>query len=290
MQPANRPQDSARSALLVTAAELQAELAIGSVKLVDASWHLPGQARDGRSEFLEQRLPGAVFFDIDTIADSSSGLPHTLASAAEFAHQVEQLGLCDDDDMVVYDSLGLFSAPRVAWNLRFMGASKVRVLDGGLPAWIQAGGKLETGNHVLPEPGHFTVRPGHCVTADRHALAQHLNEGTARVIDVRSADRFAGRVAEPRVGLRAGHMPGAINVPFVELLDQGYLASNETLAKRFTQAGIGTDDLVITSCGSGVTAAIALLALECTGHKRCALYDGSWSEWGACSDTPVVTD
>ncbi len=290
MPHSQSPEGGARSALLITAVELQAEFTTRTVKYVDASWHLPFQSRDSRLEYLERRLPGAVHFDIDTIADSASGLPHTLASPREFSRHMQQLGLSNDDEIVVYDTLGLFSAPRVAWNLRSMGASRVCVLNGGLPAWIQAGGALATGAPEVPSAGQFQAAPSEGSTADRHAVAQHLADGTARVLDVRAADRFSGRVAEPRAGLRSGHMPGAINLPFTELLDKGHLIGNEALVRRFTQAGINEDDLVIASCGSGVTAAIALLALECIGHSRHALYDGSWSEWGSCTDTPVVVD
>lgn len=288
-------QEQARRTLTITAPELLAILE-GSkpggttLKLVDASWHLPDQARDGRKEYLEKRLPGAVLFDIDTIADATSGLPHTLASVALFSTKVGRLGISEDDAIVVYDSLGLFSAPRVAWNFRFMGARNVRVLDGGLPAWIKAGGSLESGAPAPPVERLFDGRSSDGLTVDRHRLAQHLAEGTARVLDVRSAERFSGQAPEPRAGLRAGHMPGAINLPFTELLHEGALKRTQALVDRFAQAGVAEDDLVITSCGSGVTAAIAILALECIGHTRCALYDGSWSEWGACSDTEVITD
>ena len=279
-----------REELIITAESLMTLMANSSVKLVDASWYLPNQARNGQAEYLQQRLPGAVFCDIDTVADVDSGLPHTLASPSVFSECAGRLGIGIEDTIVVYDTAGMFSAPRVAWNFRQMGAQQVRVLDGGMPAWVRAGGTIEQGTPTAPIPCKFDARPVAGLTADREALGDHLRAKTAVVIDVRPAERFSGRAREPRPGVRSGHMPGAINLPFPELLIDGALAPNEILKKRFEVAGVTPDSLVITSCGSGVTATIAILALECIGHSRHALYDGSWSEWGAHPDTPVVTD
>lgn len=282
-----------RQSRLVTAAELDAELANPRLKprlkLIDASWYLPAQERDAKAEYAAERIPGAVFFDIDTIADTSSGLPHTLASSASFAEAVGQLGISEDDQIVVYDGLGLFSAPRVAWNLRFMGAKSVRVLDGGLPAWKHHGGRLDTAAPPRPTVARFAARPVAGSTCDREALQDHLKNQSAVIVDVRPADRFRGETPEPRAGMRSGHMPGAVNLPFSALLVNGHLAPDDVLKERFAAAGIRPDDLVVTSCGSGVTACVALLALDCIGHTRHALYDGSWSEWGGRSDTAVVT-
>ncbi len=279
-----------RSKYLISVADLEALQGDARLRVIDASWYLPNEGRDGRAEFLEQRIPGAVYFDIDHIADTTSGLPHTLASAEAFATHVGQLGIAADDILVVYDGAGLFSAPRVAWNLRVMGAQSVRVLDGGMPAWQRAKAAMESGTPKIPVSTRFEVSQRHGVTADRLDVTRHLDEGTAVVVDVRPAARFSGQLEEPRAGVRSGHMPGAINVPFTDLLVSGALAPDDQLHKRFSQAGISADDLVVTSCGSGVTAAIALLALDCIGHEHHALYDGSWSEWGSRSDTAVVSD
>ena len=269
-----------RDELIITAERLKQLMVDTPVKLVDASWYLPNQDRSGRTEYLQQRLPGAVFFDIDAIADTDSGLPHTLASPAVFSERVGQLGIGISDTIVVYDGIGMFSSPRVAWNFRQMGAQGVRVLDGGLPLWIRAGGELENGIPDEPVPCRFDARPVDGLSVGLDTVARHLDASSAVVLDVRPAERFAGQAPEPRPGVRSGHMPGAVNVPFPELLIDGALASNEVLRARFEAAGVTPDSFVITSCGSGVTATIANLALECIGHPRHALYDGSWSEWG----------
>lgn len=286
----DRMKTDRRNELLVAPEQLQALMQSSSVKLVDSSWYLPDQARDGHAEYMQQRLPGAVFFDIDQIADVDSELPHTLASPEVFAERVGRLGIGIDDTIVVYDAAGLFTAPRVAWNFRQMGASDVRVLDGGMPAWVASGGATESDTPAEPIACDFMPNPIDGLTTDREALQRHLSQGTALVLDVRPGARFSGQAKEPRPGVRSGHMPGAVNLPFPDLLLDGALLPNEQLRQRFDAVGVSADHLVITSCGSGVTAAIAILALECLGHQRHALYDGSWSEWGAHPDTPVVTD
>lgn len=278
-----------RNPFLIDAVELAAILEEPGVRVVDASWYLPAQARDARAEYLQRRVPGSVFFDIDAIVDGSSGLPHTLASPEAFAAAVGALGIGDGDRIVVLDGSGLFSAARVWWNFRWLGAGDVRILDGGLPAWERAGLPLESGEPAAPRPAVFTPHPDAERLADLDTVRHRLADGTAVVLDVRPAERFEGRAPEPREGVRAGHMPGAVNLPFTELVQEGGLRDVATLQQLFQHAGIGQGDTVIASCGSGVTAAIALLALESIGHRHHALYDGSWAEWGAHADTDVAT-
>jgi len=272
---------------LIDAVELAACLDEPDVRVVDASWYLPDSGRDGRAEYLQRRVPGSVFFDIDAIADTGSDLPHTLAAPEAFATAVGALGIGDGDRIVVLDGTGLFSAARVWWNFRWLGADGVRILDGGLPAWERAGLPLESGEPEAPRPSVFTARADGARLAELARVRQALATHDAVVLDVRSSERFAGTAPEPREGVRAGHMPGAVSLPFTDLVQDGRLRETDQLRGLFEGAGIGTHDTVIASCGSGVTAAIALLALESIGHPRHALYDGSWSEWGSRRDTKV---
>jgi len=273
---------------LIDAVELAAQLDEPDVRVVDASWYLPDTGRDGRAEYLQRRVPGSVFFDIEKIADAGSGLPHTLAAPEAFAAAVAALGIGDEDRIVVLDGMGLFSAARVWWNFRWLGADNVRILDGGLPAWERAGLPLESGEPAAPRPSVFTPRVRTGWLADLDEVTAALDEQGTVVMDVRPSARFAGSVPEPREGMRAGHMPGAVNLPFPDLVHEGRLRDPEQLQRLIAAVGIGPQDRVVTSCGSGVTAAIAILALESIGHSRHALYDGSWSQWGAREDTAVA--
>jgi len=258
---------------LVTTEWLAARLGEPEVTLVDGSFYLPALKRDAKAEYLAGHIPGAVFFDIDAIADHSTDLPHMLPGATQFSKQVGALGIGKDDTIVVYDGAGLGGAPRVWWTLRVFGAGNVFILDGGLPKWKAEGRPLETGEH------RRTPRRFEAV----------LDAGkVAMVADVQRAllDKSA-QVVDPRPGVRGGHMPGAFNVPVTGLIENGRLISPEKIAERFRAGGVDLDRPIITSCGSGVTAATLWLALETIGRPPRMLYDGSWTEWGSRPDLPV---
>lgn len=257
------------------------------ISIVDASWYLPNMARDGQAEFEMQHIPGAVFFDIDTITEPGSDLPHTLASPNIFARKVGALGISDKDTIVIYDGMGLFSAPRVWWNFRVMGAAKVVILDGGLPQWLEDRLPIESGSKPL-YPKLFNANFHENSVASFDVMKTLVEDGQQQIADARPFGRFSGAEPEPRPGMRSGHMPGATSVPFSSLAQNGKLLPAEKLREVFESAGIDLDAPVVTTCGSGVTAAALTLALETLGHNDHTLYDGSWAQWGGRDDTEVV--
>ena len=254
---------------------------------MDATLPLVGQSGHGRDSYMAGHVPGAVFFDINAIADPDTDLPHMLPPPENFAEAAGRLGLGREKRIVVYDAHGIYSAPRVWWTLRVMGYRHVYVLDGGLKAWAAGGHDLETAD-AGPLPVTLVPRIDRTLIADLTRVADALAGGTTQVVDARSAGRFRGEAPEPRASLRSGHMPGALNVPFDQVLNvDGTLKSASDLAQVF--AGVDLTRPVITSCGSGVTASVLALALARLGRNDVAIYDGSWTEWGGRPDTAVVT-
>ncbi|HEX4098062.1 MAG TPA: 3-mercaptopyruvate sulfurtransferase [Caulobacteraceae bacterium] len=276
---------------LVSTEWLHEHLGDTRVKVLDGSWFLPGDPRDPKAAFLEAHIPGAQFFDIDEISDKTSALPHMAPSPEQFAFQVGELGIGGEDTVVVYDQAGLFSAPRVWWSFRLFGHGKAFVLDGGLPVWTQEGRPLEHGAPAPPPAGDFAVLTAHPeLVRNLDQVWRALEQHSEQVVDVRSAERFRGAAPEPRPGLRAGHMPGAINLPIAELMDaEGRLKPAPALAKAFEAAGVDLNGAIVTSCGSGIAASLAALGLARLNHWNAAVYDGSWTEWGAHAAAPVVT-
>ena len=274
---------------LVSTAWLAQHLDAPDVRIVDASWFMPGSPRDAKAEFAERHIPGAVFFDIDEIADTDSPLPHMLPSPVKFSARVRKLGLGDGSRIVVYDSSGILGAARVWWTFRVMGHEDVAVLDGGLPAWLAE--DRPTDDHD-PQPGerHFSPRVASDLVRDLNQIKRTLDSGREQVVDARPAPRFKGEVPEPRAGLRTGHMPGALNVPVGSVIAQdGRMKSAEEIRAVFEHAGVDLKKPIVTTCGSGITASVLALALARTGKDRVGVYDGSWSEWGGRDDTAVVT-
>lgn len=279
----------ARPDALVSTDWLAGHLDDAGVRVVDATWYLPNQKRTGREDFDERRIPGAVFWDIDAIADPATDLPHMLPNAAAFAAAMGALGIGDGMRVVVYDSFGLMSAARAWWTLRHFGHDAVAVLDGGMPKWLAESRPVERTPPRAPAPARFTAKPRPALARSLDAMRRNLDSRAEQVLDARSAGRFAGTEPELRPQCRSGHIPGSLNLPFGDLIDPATktVRPAEALAQRFAAAGVDPARTVITSCGSGITACVLALGLHLVGRDDVAVYDGSWTEWGGRRDTPV---
>ena len=278
-----------RTQFLVSTDWLAEHLTAPDIVVVDGSWYLPQMERDARAEYLEAHIPGAVYFDIDDIADTDTDLPHMLPRPEKFSSRMRKMGIGDGQRIVVYDGMGLFSAARVWWTFRIMGVADVAVLEGGLRKWIAEDRPVESGP-VSRLERHFTARLDHGAVRDASDVLKALASGDEVIVDGRSAGRFAGTEPEPREGLRGGHMPGSVNLPWDTLVTpDGILKSDDELRAAFDAIGVTRRMPVVTSCGSGVTAATLVLALQVLGHRQTAVYDGSWTEWGGRDDLPVAT-
>ncbi len=274
---------------LVSTGWLAAHLEDPDLRILDASWHLPGSGRDARIEYGRAHIPGARFFDLDDVSDSRSGLPHMAPPPEKFISRMRAMGVGDGHQVVVYDSVGLFSAARVWWLLRLMGKPDVAVLDGGLPKWMAEGHATEDLPPMMRDR-HITVTRLNHLVKDVTQVAAASKLGDHEILDARSPSRFSGEEPDPRQGLRSGHIPGSRNVHYATLLNSdGTMKEPDELRGVFESAGADLGRPVITTCGSGVTAAIVSLALEVIGHGNHSLYDGSWSEWGMYSDLAVET-
>lgn len=274
---------------LVSTDWLKTHLKDPDLRLLDASWYLPSANRDGRAEYEAGHIPGARFFDIDEISDHRSELPHMVPPVEKFMSRMRAMGVGDGHQVVVYDGAGIFSAPRVWWLFRLMGQRNVAVLDGGLPKWHAEGGAIDDMPPVIRDR-HMTVTVNNQLVRDVTQVAHASKLRDHEIVDARARARFRGEAPEPRPGLRSGHIPGSKCVPFGTLLNpDGTMQAPEKLRKTFETAGVDLSKPVITSCGSGVTAAVLMLALARIGHDRAALYDGSWAEWGMFPDLKIAT-
>ncbi|MCY4007158.1 MAG: 3-mercaptopyruvate sulfurtransferase [Rhodobacteraceae bacterium] len=273
---------------LVSGDWLESRLDDPSLRVLDGSWYLPASGRDMRAEYEEKHIPGAVFFDIDEMADPDSHLPHMVPSPEQFAAKVGKMGISNDHQIVVYDGAGLFSAARVWWHFRYMGHPEIAVLDGGLPLWIKEGRPLSDSVET-PIRQQMTPQIQDHLICDLSDVSEASVNGQTQIVDARAAERFQGKVAEPRAGLRSGHIPQSLNVPHRTLLEpDGRFKNAQDITAQFRSCGVDTDKGVIASCGSGVTGSAICLALEIIGHRNHSLYDGSWSEWGGIDDLPVA--
>ncbi|MEQ1577117.1 MAG: 3-mercaptopyruvate sulfurtransferase [Hyphomicrobium sp.] len=273
------PQNA--NASIVETDWLAAHLGTPGLVVMDSSWHLPGSGRDPKAEYLDGHIPGALFFDIDDLVDEKSSLPHMLPPTIKFASRMKKMGVGDGMKIVVYDTLGLFSAARVWWTFRAMGHKDVAVLNGGLKKWKAEGRALEDGLPVARTARHFSPLQNSELVRDLDDMKGYVAAKSMQIVDARPAGRFEGKDAEPRPGLRQGHMPGSKNIPSSLVVNtDGTLKTKDELIALFKAAGIDPAKPVVTTCGSGVTASILSLALAVIGQSNAAVYDGSWAEWG----------
>lgn len=275
---------------LVSVLWLRDRLGEPGLRILDASWYLPAMGRNAHAEYRERHIPGARYFDLDEASDPDTSLPHMLPPPGHFAAYVESLGVSSSDRVIVYDASGAnLSAGRAWWMFRAMGHERVHVLDGGLGAWLRAAAPVASGDEVVRAPGRFVARQGTAAVATQAEVASLLAAGSAQVVDMRSAARFQGTEPEPRQGLRRGHMPGARNLPYAELVDgAGLLKTHEQLTALLASRGVDPSQPVVATCGSGVSACALVLALASLGRDA-TLYDGSWAEWGLLPDAAVTT-
>ncbi len=273
---------------VVSADWLEQHLHDPGLSIVDASWYLPAQGRDAEREYEAAHIPRAVFFDQDLVVEPGANLPHAMPSPRHFSQYASSMGISAHDMIVVYDGPGFFSAPRVWWMFRTMGAKNVAVLNGGFDRWKREGRPV-TDEPTRVAPCHFETSFDRRAVVSFDEMQQIAGSANITIVDARPAGRFTGDEPEPREGMRSGHIPGSRNVPVVDLAENGELKSPEGLADLFDEAGVPKDRPLVTSCGSGVTAAALLLALEQAGYGDVRLYDGSWSEWGSRPDTEIET-
>ena len=267
---------------------LAARLGSPNLRVIDASWYLPGSDRNPAAEYVAGHIPGAVFFDLDASSDPNTTLPHMLPSEQAFSDRMGSLGLNDSDDLIVYDGSGTnLSAARVWWMLRTFGHDRAAVLDGGIGKWGRENRPIEPGAAALP-PGKFTARLNSAAVRDLAAVRANIQLEREQLVDLRSAGRFAASEPEPRPGLRRGHVPGSRNLPFTELVrPDGTILPDDQLRRRIEAAGVDLSQPIVATCGSGTSACTLILSLALLGHSDAALYDGAWSEWGGRPDTPI---
>jgi thiosulfate/3-mercaptopyruvate sulfurtransferase len=274
---------------LVTTEWLAAEMGKSDVRVIDATLFMDGSGRDARAEFEAAHIPGAVFFDVDEVSDPSSDLPHMLPPPEKFASRMQALGLGDGSRIIVYDNSPLKSSARAWWMLTLFGAHEVAILDGGFAKWQAEGRSVESGKPIVRHR-HFTVWADKSLVRDQKQMTENLRTKAEQVVDARSAGRFTGTEPEPRAGLRGGHIPGSKNLPFTELFnDDGTYKPVSEIAAAFKAVGIDPAKPLVATCGSGITASVLSFAAALLGHKKVAVYDGAWSEWGASASNPVVT-